>query len=189
MSFAEVATRVRGHYLNELRTFIAQEKKGVTRGSHEVKIELDAASPFLRHLYCVDFMKNDDGTEIVEFQPDKRFVFGPSRGNLGTMTVLVEALSWDSLAFRFEDKLEPDVLYAWFDKWFDRNSERVNQTAEFTGNIHSAVLKEGKLSVDMGTAPVEAFLELLGTLEKAGVKQVRITLQGDDEPPVRSAIH
>ncbi len=40
---------------------------------------------------------------------------------------------------------------------------------------HSLTLSPGQISIDMGTAPPEALYEMLGLLEHAGARSLRIT--------------
>ena len=168
--------RVRTYYFDHFRTFIARQKANCVLGGPEVKFELSGSDAVFRHLYCADFVKNDDGaTDIVEFQPERRLDLAPLNTEFGFMDLKVDAFSWDKLVVEWAPNvLSAQALNDWFEHWFDLSGRRRDRDSEFAECIHCVVLTDGSLTIDLGTAPIDAVLSLLETMEQEGVERVRL---------------
>ena len=177
MTLEAYLEKVRAFYVERLRGFIERQKGAVTLGGPEVKFELSGTDAVFRRLYCADFVKNDGGhTEIVEYQPDRRLDLAPLNTEFGFMDVQVEGFSWDKFVIEWSpDALTADGLNEWFEMWFDPAGRRRDRDAEFAECIHCVVLTEASLTIDLGTAPVEAVLALLEVMEQEGCERVRIS--------------
>jgi hypothetical protein len=46
--------------------------------------------------------------------------------------------------------------------------------------IHSLLIEPGVIDIDFGTAPPEAFWEMLGLLQSAGARTIRISSSRDE---------
>ncbi|MER9579600.1 hypothetical protein NKJ09_29065 [Mesorhizobium sp. M0189] len=90
------------------------------------------------------------------------------------MDVLISPFKWDEVHFKFPvNELDGDLFDEWFRGWFDIDGER--ETSETVGSIiHSAQLLEGQLTIDFGTADVDAFWHLLQILSRSGVHALAI---------------
>jgi hypothetical protein len=100
----------------------------------------------------------------------------PVGGEWGFIDVTVETFSWDKFVIEWEPKvLSVEALNAWFEIWFDARGRRADPDAEFAECIHCVVLAADRLTIDLGTAPVDAVLSLLDTLEQEGVERVKIS--------------
>ncbi|MGI8840197.1 MAG: hypothetical protein ACR2F8_05370 [Caulobacteraceae bacterium] len=62
----------------------------------------------------------------------------------------------------------------WFEYWFDPDERRHDPSLKLSGKIHSLLVDEATASVDFGTAPTDAFWQLLGILESAGASDIKV---------------
>ena len=168
--------RERDRYLAQYRGFLDRQKAGCVLGSSEVKFELGGAQGVFGGVYCADFVNNDKGAEIVEFQPVKDRVNDPFMAEFGFMDIRVEAFSWDKVSLECDPQvLTAETLVEWFETWFDPYDNRLDPDAEFSECIHCAVVVDNRLTLDMGTAPIDALLTLLELYEQEGATRLLIS--------------
>lgn len=169
-------SRIRDHYVDQLRAFLAAERRNSARGEAEVKIDHEPGSNLFRSLSCADFVRSDVEPEIVEFAPERVLGFEPITTVLGNADLTVSELRWDDVAIQHNGSFDAEqVLGTWFEKWFDPNDRRYRPTADLANVIHSLTVEPGVLRVDFGSAAPEAFWELLNLLEKSGATELRIS--------------
>lgn len=176
MDLPELVALARDHYVEQFRDFVARQYEGGSRGASEVKLQVSDESRLFRQLYCADFMKNELEAEVVEFVPERVLKFDPILGMMGTMDITIEHLHWDDV--RIEGSADigtSEALAEWFDYWFDLEETRLDSEAELSETIHSLITEEGRINIDLGTAPVDAFWSLLGALADSGESAIRIT--------------
>jgi len=170
----KLVPKVREHYVEHFRAFVAQQKSTGKSGAAEVKFALPADSPVFGHIHCADYVENDDGHLTVRWmQPDKRLAFPRFSELIDGASVDVVSMSWDDVVVSF-DGAHPDYA-TWFDTWFDPNERDFREDAEFTGKIHSLSVGESDVVVDFGTAPPEALIDLIDLIIAAGSKQLTLT--------------
>lgn len=178
MDVQSLVTRVRDHYVEQFEQFVERQREICARGAPEVKFELSdpASNTKLFHkLYCADFVRNDAGSIVVAFEPADILSFDTISGSLGSMGVAIERLRWDDVVIQHDLKVMPgQELSDWFKRWFDPEDERFELSGSDCGVIHSLIIDTGMLSIDFGTAPADAFWELLNVLESAGASKVRV---------------
>lgn len=178
MELAAFIGQVRDHYVGQFEAFVAAQKRESAQGASEVKLRLNETSELFGHLYCVDFLKGDGGgeTRVVELQPERVLSFSEVQGAIGEAELTVEHLRWDDVVILHDAPPFPqDMLLAWFERWFDPNDQRHAVGEEISRVIHSMLARPGMLSIDFGTAPAEAFVELLALLEQTGALSIRVT--------------
>jgi hypothetical protein len=168
--------QVRGSYLTDFRSFVERQHQACKTGAAEVKMQLSGQSKLFSRFYCVDFVNNDDGEpDAIEFVFDQYFSFTGLRGDLGDLSVTFTSMRWNDVIIAHDlDEIPADTLAAWFDEWFDPTDERHDSSAEFSNNIHSLLVEPRMLKVDFGTAPVEAFWELINLLDELGTRDATI---------------
>ncbi len=174
MSLEDFASRIRDHYLGQFREFVREQHLGCEQGAAEVKLLLSDRSELYRHLYCVDFVKNDGGPQVVELQPDRFLKFEPLSGAIGDARLLIDHLRWDDVVIAHDAAKKPQIDN-WFERWFDPEDKRIDEKAEFSSVIHSLLASEGSLSIDFGTAPTAAFWEVLDLVATQGGKNIRVS--------------
>jgi hypothetical protein len=174
-------SQIREHYLVQFKAFVEGQRQSSSKGASEVKLRLSEESELFQRLYCVDFIKNDP-PEIVELQPDRVLTFDPISGSFGNAILNIEALRWDDVVIE-HDATEPlSQLATWFDTWFDPEDRRHDSTAALGNVIHSLLIRDRRISVDLGTAETDALWGLLDVLEKAGAKNLRISASRVEPP-------
>jgi hypothetical protein len=185
-AIAGLLERVREHYLDQFRAFVAKQSLGFKDGSAEIKLKINGRTSLYRDLVCIDLIRNASEPERFELEPDY-LKFDPIAGTIGQMMFRMRGLRWDDANFTHDKPgFQPDCIAEWFETWFDPEDERADATGEFSGTIHSCMVSEQSVSVDFGSAPVDAFWSLLEILEKAGARNVAIdtTTSDDDSPAV-----
>lgn len=167
--------QLRDHYVAQFEAFADEQRQSCARGASEVKLRLSDESAVYRHLYCADFVRNDGQSEVVEFLPDRVLAFEPITGLLGTANLIIEHLRWDDVLIYHDLAPIPlDQIGDWFQRWFDPDDERHEQGAATSDVVHSLLLEPNRLSIDLGTAPPEAFWDMLELLVGAGATAVRV---------------
>jgi hypothetical protein len=136
------------------------ERQGV---AGEVRLELNKeASQELYRLFVVDALeKKPDGTiGVVEFNSDLVFASYPEL-NIET------PVAWNGLTFRCSAFAFPEEkLVVWGNRWIHDEAPPLGPQDGLTGIIHSVTQPERvgglmEFAVDFGSAPFQAFEELL----------------------------
>jgi hypothetical protein len=172
---ASLVSRVRDHFVAQFQAFVDEKERAGPTGASEVKIQLRGGELF-RQLWCVDFIKKDDGQhQVVEFQPGKFLKFEPISGSYGAARLSIEQLRWENVLISHDLPSPPvDEIADWFQRWFDPDDERLDPSSLLGNVIHSLLIEPGILHVDFGTASSDAFWELLDVLEEAGAAKLRV---------------
>ena len=169
-------SRIRDHYVDQLRAFLAMQRRNSVRGESEVKLELEPGSPIFHSLSCADFVRNDGEPEIIDFTPERVLGFESISTSLGNAEVTIADLRWDDIVIRHDASFDSEqVLGGWFDKWFDPADSRYRPGAELGNVIHLLAVEPGKLSIDFGSAAPDAFWELLNVIQRAGATQLHVS--------------
>jgi hypothetical protein len=177
-------TRLRDHYVDQLRAFLAEQRRSSVRGESEVKIELEPGSPFFRSLTCADFVRNDGEPEIVEFEAKRALTFEPIATSLGNAELKIDTLRWDDVVIHHNGSFDAAKVFgAWFDKWLDPNDQRFRPGVDLGNVIHALAVEPGKLTIDFGSAAPDAFWELLNIVEGAGATEITVTGSPVDAQP------
>jgi hypothetical protein len=172
--FEDLVVRVRDHYLEQFWELADQASERGTNGTAELKIGLNGQSEFYKNRYCVDYATNDGEIKVVEFVVDKFLMFDPATFDCGRATLLVDHLRWGDVVIEHDlPDVPADAIEEWFEHWFDPDDAAMRQTEI----IHCLHLTPGMVSMDMGTAPPDALYDMLGLLEKAGARNLRITAE------------
>lgn len=176
MNVTAFISRARDHYVEQFRAFADEQRRNCSQGASELKLQLSETSKLFQRLFCADFITNDGEYKLIELQPASILTFDPISASLGVAALSIEHLRWDDMMIHHDLAVLPsDDVTAWFRRWFDPDDERQLQDAELSNVIHSLVVQDGLLSIDFGTAPPEAFLEMLELLENAGATTIRIS--------------
>jgi|SRR5258708_26305686 hypothetical protein len=183
MDITDFIARIRDHYVEQFGVFADQQKRSSHRGGSEIKLRFGETSKLFERLYCADFVKTDvDGqNEIIELQLENILTFDTISGSFGAAAYSIEHLRWDDvLVYHDLAELPPAEISWWFRRWFDIDDERHVSQAPLSFVIHSLLIEPGVISIDFGTAPPEAFWEMLGLLQSAGATAIRISSSRDE---------
>ncbi len=174
MDFEELLSLARDSYVGQFVTFVDQQLLSGAPGTSEVKLQLDGSALY-RQYYCVDFLSDAGDKPAIELAPDEEVTFDPVEVTLGEMEMSVSRLQWNDVVIATGGPVDPRDLEDWFEDWFDPDDTTFDPDTRFSGNIHSLLIEGENLSVDLGTAPVEALIELLVLLETLGYRKLRIS--------------
>lgn len=164
--------QVRQRYHVAFSDFIARQLADCEQCGAEVKLELGESSHVYRRLYCADFVRNDRQRQVIEFVPES-VTIEPFTMKFRATDVHVEGISWDAAVLSHDlENIPRAALNDWFDRWFDPDDTRFDPEADLQSVIHSLIVEEGALTVDFGSAPADAFDELLDLLSAAGARRI-----------------
>jgi hypothetical protein len=185
MDITDFIARIRDHYVEQFEVFADKQRRSCShyRGGSEIKLRLSETSKLFERLYCADFVKTDVNgqNEIIEFQPENILTFKTISGSFGAAAYSIEHLRWDDVLIHHDlAELPPLEISGWFRCWFDVDDERHVSHAPLSFVIHSLGIEPRVISIDFGTAPPEAFWEMLGILQKAGALAIRISSSRDE---------
>jgi len=105
--------------------------------------------------------------------------FRGASATLADQAVTLFACQWNSLQISMNavsvDSVEA-ALVAWFNDWFEREDENL---APLFGCVHFIADpiwngSRGKTTIDMGSSPVAALIELIGALQSVGASEIEI---------------
>jgi hypothetical protein len=112
----------------------------------------------------------------------RRVEFEPVSIECNKTLVLLSPLVWDYVAIRFPGELEVSALaplQSWFLRWFDADDVHELNSEGFYGVVHfmsdpAFQADETCITVDMGSAPMQAFEELIDALGELGVPRAAV---------------
>lgn len=172
-----LVTRIRAHYLVQYLDFLeAQEAEG-GQGAAEAKFRLGDSTILFNQMYCVDYVRNEGpgGMRMIEFAPAASLAIPRLEGVMGDTQVSIESFSWDDVEIEHDLAAPPfEALQDWFEHWFDPEERRFDADTQLAHAIHSLMVEPGRFTLDLGTAPEEAFWSLLSLLSLAGARQARV---------------
>jgi len=184
MGITDFIARIRDHYVEQFGVFADEQRRSCAhRGGSEIKLRLGETSKLFERLYCADFVKREVNgqNEIIELQPENILTFDPISGSFGAATFSIEHLRWDDVSVYHDlAELPTEEINRWFQRWFDIDDERHVSHAPLSFVIHSLLVEPGVIDIDFGTAPPEAFWEMLGLLQSAGARTIRISSSRDE---------
>ncbi len=194
VSLRVMLERTRSIYLEALRSEVDQLRRaGVTLAVEAAIRNPDgraARDGELQTPVRIDVIVIEDGAFAEERMVDSdralKFETAPFTWN-DSMEVRLTPFQWDWCQIRFDEKKVTSwrPLRLWYQKWFDEVS-RARNGDEFLGVVH--FLSDPipgpagvTLSIDLGTAPIEAFTDLLYALSRLGLNAVEIGQFPDSE--------
>lgn len=127
----------------------------------------------VRHDFAI---RSATTAEVVRVDSDRIVSFSPFEFQWDTLTVHLQPFQWDYCEINLTPPLDADgreLVAGWFRRWFDP----ADPDAEVLGVTHflSDPEQNGayqRYYVDFGTAPVEAFEQLLDACVRGGVTAI-----------------
>ncbi len=179
-NWPEQLNEARQQYLSAIKSEIPRLKDQYELTIPEVALELPnrGASPFC--YWVVDIgCRNGDNFVPVEINLDTVSNINYSAGSTcGTVRIL--NLNWNDAIFSINGN-PSDVLgfEAWVVRWLDLDETRTPDDDGFRGIVHGVTepqLLNGfwGFSVDLGSAPVDALIELIELLQQGGISEISI---------------
>lgn len=172
--FENLVIEIRDRYVAQFRSFTRRQHASCSKGASEVKFQLPTDTTAYRQIVVVDFVRNDLGPEGVLFEPDSILAFDRLEGQIAETKLIINGLRWDAVVFRHDAPAVENAIAAWFAKWFDPDEINFDAEAELSACIHAVYVAPQELQVDFGTAPTDAFWELLECLTDGGALNIHI---------------
>jgi len=194
MTLDEVLTKQRNQYLESYKMGWAQKK--TEKSAIEVMLQTTADQnrhlPEIYQLYRFDLINvNAEGKyDLTEFNLDKDSLLRYDKHvfDFDGMKVEIQPFIWNACEFTLDQK--PDIIFEnWSRKWLDIGDTKKESSDGFLEVIHNVTYpnqnnSEWTTSIDFGSAPIEAFKELLEIWRRQGIKKVKVhsnSFTGSDE--------
>ncbi|MEO5924451.1 MAG: hypothetical protein ABIR70_11550 [Bryobacteraceae bacterium] len=169
---ADLLSAIRAHYVRQL----AEAVRDIPDAESAYRNEDGtlALQGVLQLPGRADFLLNGEPQSV---DSDSRLTFDPMEVQHQACTIVFEPFTWDwatVIAQGIEVAEMSTILSEWFYRWFERADGEA-----LLGVVHFAsdpVAREGAVetTLDLGSAPVDALLELLKTLAARGATNIRV---------------
>ena len=172
----------REHYLSAYLRAIAEARRSNDVALPEVKVET-AREKFRKpyRYYTLDlFCRRGDKSGPVEVNLASAKQRPPVSENWQGMDVTLHPFVWNGLEFRLDADLADDApLVAWMDKWMDLGEKKPRDDQRLSQIVHNVTQPQRtdagwSFSVDFGSAPLDAFVELIEVLRASGAKRLEL---------------
>ncbi|MPL95840.1 hypothetical protein DFO80_13432 [Rhodobacter sp. 140A] len=182
MEFDAFLDHLRSAYLVEFED--AYEQRRSELGAIHSEVAFEISGDTYRHIYVVDFVAEEGGKKgVIEVNPSEQAYASGGPFVYEGVTVSFGRASWDGMTFELSP-VTPQLhgFEPWFDRWVNLDGQYPVVGGHHSGVIHSAVLGDGYLEIDFGTAPVDALTGLLQILAENGVREVEVSSSKTFEP-------
>ena len=108
------------------------------------------------------------------------FTVEQRRGGAAGATAVIAPFCWEDCAFVAEGSLEDwQAVLDWWNRWYDPDDNRPPDADGLAGVVHfmsePVETEEGiEFSVDFGSAPAQAFMDLLTALDSMDMQNIRV---------------
>ena len=183
MSIGQLLDRIREHYLHRFSEVIEESRAQDTvisepalrRADGEYATTPDDPAPTrIDLIICV----NGIGTKSINVDTETMVTFEPIEFAWQDGTkISLAPFQWNFCVCMMEhdERFDPQPLYGWFKKGF----EEANPEGLFHSCVHYMEIKRtsqsrSAISMDFGSAPVEAFEEFLDSMILSGAQRIEI---------------
>ncbi|QQR75457.1 MAG: hypothetical protein IPJ17_07755 [Holophagales bacterium] len=182
MPVTELLTRLRNHYLDHLRSGIAEARRQESDGQPEVLLEIGQGRiPRPYSLYRIDLLAGTaEDPKLTDFNPDSYLSFEPVKFEVGRLRAVLHPLHWNGVEFR---GIGLPATWAPLQDWvlneIDVNDEKPPGHDGLSGVIHGVTqpalaVDSWSLSIDFGSAPVGSLVGLVELLAGLDVRELDI---------------
>lgn len=195
MQFSELLDQIRSHYVERLLEAIAEQRENpdVTI-VHEPALrdedgEIAESGPMAIPMR-VDIVMVEDGEVVDSLNVDTEdmLAFEPFSFTWpqGELEVTIEPFQWNWLQLQTNAEPEPEQWHAvrnWYIKWFGEDDPAVDQLAGAVHFLDDPLIEDEfiQLTMDLGTAPIECFEQLLDAMGQFGGSEVWIGHATDED--------
>jgi len=184
MKLDELLTKERHQYMANFQLGLDQNKtpKSAIEIMLQTTSDQNRNQPEIFQVNRYDMITvNAEGKfDLTEFNlsNDSVMKFDKQVYEIDKMSVEITPFVWNGCEFTI-DKKPNDIYIIWARKWIDIDDKKKPTPDGFQNVVHSVTFPEeieGKwtTSIDFGSAPIEAFKELLELFSEQGVKKVEI---------------
>ena len=177
-------TNIRNHYLNIYLDAIASFKGAHAQTEVEALASVNGieGQPEIFRWRRFDLVDQaPQPPQIANFTPDTHISFEPQSITWQKkLKVRLEPMAWNDVEFECTGlNMQKSQLEHWAIRWLDPQNKREVDNHGIGGRIHLVTFPQKKVNrqvffVDFGSAPIQAFQELLQVLMLADTKKVRI---------------
>jgi hypothetical protein len=157
------------------------------QGRHDVavpEVKVETTKEKLRkpyRYYALDiFCRRGDQSGPIEVNLTAASAFAPVSENWQGLDVTLHPFVWNGLELRLDGDLADDArLVAWMDRWMDLGDKKPKDENRLSQIVHNVTQPERKqvgwwFSVDFGSAPLDAFVELIDVVRASGAKKLEL---------------
>jgi len=169
---------IREKHVQAFAAWLASMAENHPEGEPEYFFQLRSQTSLARKLYRVDYaLSLGDQPEFREFRQEEMLGFTPVEGMVGGIHVALSPFRWDAVIIELEGSVwNDDAAIDWFNRWFGFDGEYPARSKGQgpAGWIHACAKVGEALHVDFGSAPAEAFGELIDIAGQTGASRVVI---------------
>lgn len=183
MTVIELLSKEREDYLSILMNSLLEHRRKFPPAAAEVMIEPNSSKkPLPYRIIRVDIICGGaENPKLIEVNKDKYYGFEPYDLNaVGEVPGKLFPLYWNGIEFRCFGEIKSWAAFEkWIRHWMDLDDDRYVKGQELSNVIHNVTVPERKgeyfeFSVDMGSAEIDAFNELLALFPSMGVSRFEI---------------
>jgi hypothetical protein len=172
----------REHYLSVYLRGIFEARDKHDEAVPEVKVKTTKEKlrkPY--RYYTLDiFCRRGDKSGPIEVNLAAAGAFRPVSENWRGLDVTLHPFVWNGLEFRLDGDLADEAgLLAWMDRWMDIAEKKPKDENRLSQIVHNVTQPERtqtgwSFSVDFGSAPLDAFVELIEVVRASGTKRLEL---------------
>lgn len=176
MELSELVAEARNHFVAQYSDFLHDQQRFHIDGAPEIKLQLKEGSGLYCDYYCADFHTGGPDGRIIEFDPAHPFFTPEIHTRWHKTNLHISSLHWNNIEIRHDAPgVDPAEFLAWFDRWFDIEGQNTLSDSKFDNALHSVSVEPYHFSIDFGTAPAAAMLELLRLLTESSASRVCVS--------------
>lgn len=192
MELRDALTIVRNEYVDTFKKVLSEYRAQSLEVTPEVAFKLKGVLSIFMSMSIVDaVIKTETGEkQICEIQVNPKVLLEDLHFQIAPKINLQwQRFEWNAAEFLIDNYLGKDAEFTnWCTKWLHLEGQFGAGEDGLSGIIHSVSLPtpvDGKtvIGVDFGSAPVDAFIELLPLLTETGNIQVRSGMVEVERPP------
>lgn len=150
------------------------------KDSHEeifTEIAFEIGDGVFQNLYVADLVSRNAGNSgVIEVAAERKSYTGRVSQKFRSLIVEIERVTWDDMVFSLQPAPAVSTGFEiWFHKWLDLDATRQSSHEIFGEVIHSVRWDGANVSVDFGSSPVAAFMELMAVFEQSGVERIKVS--------------
>ncbi len=181
MQLGELLDRIRDYYLQRLRAELREAPKPIAEPAFRKKDGSLAREGPLELPLRGDLYAHG---EMIAVDTEKMLAFDALEFHwTEELAVTLEPFKWNELSLELTGLgscVDWDPLADWFEKWFDGDDKLKPGPDGLCGVVHflsDPEIQDDSIhfAIDLGSAPVEAFEELLDAVDALGAPRVKIS--------------
>ena len=141
------------------------------------EIAFEISGGVYKSLFVADFIgKNGNNNSVIEVGTTDAAYGGDQSFEYNGLSIEFGHVSWDAMRLEL-DPMPQNIagFERWFDRWIDLDGAYRIEGAFLSHVIHSVSIRDDSLGIDFGTAPRDAFVQLLDLFKANRVETIRIS--------------